>query len=508
MIIGSNTKRPRYFDRQQLQAEDLSLEQAYQDRREVQLNRHLHGWGIRCGALLQQSGDMSISLSEGFAIAPQGQVLMIPAVDEIDLAELLENACVTPPGDCDINIGPGEIELPENLYLVAKPAVIPSNAQPQFPDECQHPGTNMQYSRECEAICIEIVCEIHTPRSFDCTDLRNYLCPPAGTVRNHTALWNTVLTCPEVVEDTDNFVVLGRLIFDIDDREVTLEGIDYSVRRPLFSVQLIQDYLSCLCTTAIPTQEPTPTPTITPTFVPTFFPTQDFPTFIPTFFPTQDLPTFIPTFFPTQDLPTLVPTFNPTFDVPTFNPTFGTTFEPTFFPTFEVPTFLPTFGPSGIIDDILVGGIDTNVFDVDRGLNTSIDEFVLLSDSNKETLRGMGINNVVELHAANTEALTEVLGISETRAAEFKVNALESVRRGQEISLDENVFDVELGKTMSAENVHNIGRVRGNILRAQGYASVADIANANSEIVSNILGISEQQAGEFIQDARTRMLKS
>jgi len=151
--------------------------------------------------------------------------------------------------------------------------------------------------------------------------------------------------------------------------------------------------------------------------------------------------------------------------------------------------------------------IDIRDFDILHGHDTSIDEMILINDSRKNALHAMGIDTVLELYAADTTAIAGGLGISEIQVAEYKDGALESMKRAARIDLDPQEYDLGQGMSMSVEEVHNIGRVRGDTLRLNGFSSVADIANTDDATLANMLSISQENAGELIEDARGQMRK-
>src|SRR5688572_27421441 len=98
---SSHLKRTRYFNRQQLRAEDLALEQQFHDSRTGQLNRVLHGWGVVCGAFIDDPRGSIIDISEGFAVTPRGEALTIPAINGLDLLPLIQEDCASTGSDCE-----------------------------------------------------------------------------------------------------------------------------------------------------------------------------------------------------------------------------------------------------------------------------------------------------------------------------------------------------------------------------------------------------------------------
>ena len=518
-IFTSNFKRPRYFDRQQLRADDLNLEQQYLNQRNRQLNRHLHGWGIACGVLIESIERSLISLSEGYAVTPLGDALHIPDIDELDLLPLLKAAaCGDDAVDCEADIaaieeaavGRAAVEKDriefgaKQLYLVALPVERATEARTGVPEDCGHPGNNLEFSRVCDAVCLQIVCDlpaIHKTKKIECDDLRGLFCPEKREQFELEALLKNYLSCPPAISDAENYVVIARLNVSYDGGSI--DSIDYENRRLLISTQMMQEYLSCFCDAPTPTPTPTFTTTPTPTF--TIKPTPTF-TIEPTpTFTIKPTPTF--TIEPTATF-TIRPTSTRTF-LPTGRPTSTRTFLPTGRPT-DIFIVTPTDGvviAGGIIDESVIAGIDVMTYDTVRGAKTSIDELILLSDAGQGKLKEMGVNSILDLYAADTEEVAEKLGVSEVQVAEHKDNALESMKRAEVINLDTNEFDVSKGLSLPVEEVNDIGRVRGEKLSRAGYASVADIANTNSTNLAKILSISESHAGALIEDAVSKVRK-
>ncbi|HMN27196.1 MAG TPA: helix-hairpin-helix domain-containing protein [Caldilineaceae bacterium] len=72
--------RPRYFDRQQLSAADLTLGIDYIRQRLRRHNRYLHGWGAVCGAVVSATANpWQVQVGEGYVVTPEGDEVYIPA---------------------------------------------------------------------------------------------------------------------------------------------------------------------------------------------------------------------------------------------------------------------------------------------------------------------------------------------------------------------------------------------------------------------------------------------
>ena len=86
--------RPHYFDRQQLTAADLNVEQQYFRERLRRHNRFLHGWGVVSGAAVTLGGGSGkLNVSEGYVVTPHGDEIYIPAGTHVDVSGEL-NTCL------------------------------------------------------------------------------------------------------------------------------------------------------------------------------------------------------------------------------------------------------------------------------------------------------------------------------------------------------------------------------------------------------------------------------
>lgn len=490
-IFSSNSKRPHYFDRQQLSAADLTLEQEYLNERSRQLNRHLHGWGVVCGAFVQLSDNDTASLSEGFAITPLGDVLHIPPLNPLQLLSQLELAgcCINNSTNCeDLSDAANPLPYINQLYLIARPAQLLAEPRTGLPEHCVHPGNQPYYSRQCDAIDLQLLCELpplHQPATNNCTLLRQLFCQQQR-VTNLTSLLQALQSCPAAIAAQDNYVVLATLQLSEPNPTTAIPrsivAVSYAERRLLLPQQLLQQYFSCLCEV--------PQPTATPTF---------------TFSPTPTV-TFRPTATPTFTFsPTVTATFRPTATATfTFSPTATFTAFPSLTPSF---TFRPgdILGPLTRPVDQILPGVDVLIYDVVKGARTPIDELVLINDARKNRLHAMGVDSLVDLYNADSSRLAAELAISEVQVAEFKDSALESMQRARPLALDQTEYDVVKGMVAPVEEVHNIGRARGNILRTNGYASLADVANTSPAALSQLLSVSGKVATELIADAKQKL---
>src|ERR1700735_952312 len=87
---------PRYYPRQLITPDDLTLEQNYFRDRMRRHNRLLHGWGVACGALVcpvtvtNSDGTISftpwqVQVQQGYILGPYGDEIILDCARTVDL---------------------------------------------------------------------------------------------------------------------------------------------------------------------------------------------------------------------------------------------------------------------------------------------------------------------------------------------------------------------------------------------------------------------------------------
>jgi hypothetical protein len=93
-------ERPRYYSRQLVTPDDMTLEQEYFRSKMRRHNRFLHGWGVVCGARVVQSNQpWKVIVKSGYILGPYGDEIYI----ECDQCVDVRVPCVPPPtstNDC------------------------------------------------------------------------------------------------------------------------------------------------------------------------------------------------------------------------------------------------------------------------------------------------------------------------------------------------------------------------------------------------------------------------
>lgn len=118
---GTGLLRPRFFDRQQLRAADLTAAQDYLRERLRRHNRFLHGWGVVGGAEVTAAGSEDypwlVSIGEGYVVTPGGDEVCLPALPAHDIREGVE-ACLGTAPPCPDPTDLGEITGDGELRII------------------------------------------------------------------------------------------------------------------------------------------------------------------------------------------------------------------------------------------------------------------------------------------------------------------------------------------------------------------------------------------------------
>src|SRR5262245_44446899 len=87
-------ERPRFFPRQLITPDDLTLGQDYLRNKIRRHNRYLHGWGVVCGAKVVKTVDnlpWKVVVKTGYILGPYGDEIII----DHDCCFDLRKKCVT-----------------------------------------------------------------------------------------------------------------------------------------------------------------------------------------------------------------------------------------------------------------------------------------------------------------------------------------------------------------------------------------------------------------------------
>ena len=77
-LTDNTCERPRFYPRQIVTADDLTLDQTYFVNKSRRHNRNLHGWGIVCGGALDYSTKpWMVVVKSGYVLGPYGDEIVV-----------------------------------------------------------------------------------------------------------------------------------------------------------------------------------------------------------------------------------------------------------------------------------------------------------------------------------------------------------------------------------------------------------------------------------------------
>ncbi|HJQ85651.1 MAG TPA: hypothetical protein VKA21_16300 [Candidatus Binatia bacterium] len=205
VIEPTHGQWPRYFPRQLITPDELTLEQEYFRNRMRRHNRLLHGWGVVCGARVccpPHGEPWKVLVTAGYVLGPYGDEIVI----ERDRCFDLRVRCVTgsaeePCGEAvdpwcsDVYVKP---ETPPELFVAVRYKQVMTRPVRVQPAGCGCDETQCEYSRWADGYEI---CVLDECRDRDAT-------PPPVT----DAAGGPNPDCPGCPEDP--WVVLARVVVD------------------------------------------------------------------------------------------------------------------------------------------------------------------------------------------------------------------------------------------------------------------------------------------------------
>jgi hypothetical protein len=204
-------ERPRFFPRQLVTPDDLTLGQDYFRHKIRRLNRYLHGWGVVCGTRVEPSKQVwKVIIHRGYILGPYGDEIVM----ERDICFDVRTRCfAASSGDaCDEIVDPlcpDQTLEPRRggkpYYIAVRYKEMPSRPVRVQPVGCGCDDTSCEYSRWRDGyeICVLDQCP---PSHATPPDLNN-LTRPTG-----------IPDCPPC--PTDPWVVLAQVTTD-DQGHVT-----------------------------------------------------------------------------------------------------------------------------------------------------------------------------------------------------------------------------------------------------------------------------------------------
>jgi len=213
---GSQLERVRYFPRQLVTADDMRVEQEYFRAKLRRHNRYLHGWGLVCGARVEAAPSAElpwqVRVCPGYAVAPQGDDILIDDCVLVDLRHLQCSPC-QPAHPC-----PPERDDPvrerarDRVWLAVRYAECFSRPVRVHPADCGCDETQCEYSRIRDGFELKVLTELPqshvNPRALYqawCDEIR----AGAATTRNRVS-GIPAPPCPECEDDP--WVVIATIL--------------------------------------------------------------------------------------------------------------------------------------------------------------------------------------------------------------------------------------------------------------------------------------------------------
>lgn len=156
-------ERVRYFCRQLLTADDMTVEQEYFRQKLRRHNHYLHGFGVVCGLTVEPAADAAhpwqVRLCPGYAVAPQGDEILVPAPTLYDLATgaRQDEPCAPCPCPPVANLGHDERQI---VFLGARYSECSTRPVRVHPAGCACDDCACDYSRTRDDFCLGTLCEI------------------------------------------------------------------------------------------------------------------------------------------------------------------------------------------------------------------------------------------------------------------------------------------------------------------------------------------------------------
>ena len=248
---GVALERVRYYPRQLMDSNTLTVAHDYHLHKARQHNRMLHGWGVVCGfevkANPSEKNPMRVTVCPGYALSPQGDVIEINTSVNFDLASGVQ----TSPDPC-ANTMPcppvGQTATGDEdrvYYLVVRYSECYSRPERVPPAGCGCDETACEYARIRDGFELKLLLDL--PESHQraaetddawCREIKRW----ANSDDRGPA---PIPPCPSCTEVP--WVVLAGIRIPLEATSpITDQDINYKGRRVLYSVTALQTMVRCV----------------------------------------------------------------------------------------------------------------------------------------------------------------------------------------------------------------------------------------------------------------------
>ncbi len=157
-------ERTRFYPRQLVTSDDLTQDQRYVREKLRRHNRHLHGWGVVCGACVRWNprNPCEVIVEPGYVLGPYGDEIVIPEPVPFDICRqgmAEQTGCC--PEESDPWCGDVRRECPEGrLYLAVRYAECMARPVRAGACGCGCDGEGCEYTRIRDSYALKLLTEL------------------------------------------------------------------------------------------------------------------------------------------------------------------------------------------------------------------------------------------------------------------------------------------------------------------------------------------------------------
>jgi hypothetical protein len=206
-------ERPRYYPRQLVTPDDMTLEQDYFRAKLRRHNRYLHGWGVVCGAeVVAANKPWKVIVKAGYILGPYGDEIFIATDQCIDVTRKCTPA--ETPGDECLEAPPPPPPSDEPRFIAIRYVENKSRLIRVPLGGCGCEENTCEYSRLTDGYEICVI---------------DY-CPDSHKGATYGEVRRSVPDCPEC--EIDPWVILASFSINKEDNTVQIEETNWRPTAP------------------------------------------------------------------------------------------------------------------------------------------------------------------------------------------------------------------------------------------------------------------------------------